>query len=177
MQAPMGDQCDGRSKHYRYRTLEQTGTLKLHEDRVECLNRRGFTRWHFDVRYQDLVYAPIKNWQTSTTCWMCLLVGAAGGITSIIRLVGLDVSMPIYLAVPILALSTLLLVIAFRMRREEWITIPTTAPGLGVFLCRQGPDANRFDAFAAELCRRVLAAQSNQPSQPKSRFDTAKLGD
>ena len=104
---------------YSFHSSETVGSITLLDDAVECRFRRNFSRWHYTTPYSDLVANPIRKWTTPSGFWACLLVAGGGFIASLIRMIGLDMSMPLHIAIPSFLASLCVLVYTFRIRRED----------------------------------------------------------
>ena len=143
---------------YSYRTLESSGTISLTATHVECDVRQGFSRWEYQIPYRQLSPFPVRNKKTTQGFWACLLVGGLGFTASAIRLLKLDLSMPLSIAVPILIASLALLLYSLRIRNEHWISVHSVIPNVSLFYCESGPDSKSFELFTDRLVKRIVSS-------------------
>ena len=103
---------------------------------------------------------PVRNRKTPEGFWVCLIVGGMGSVASGARVVGADLSIPLTIAIPMLAVSLAMIAYSLRIRRENWITFHSTIPNNSVYYCETGPDSKSFDSFREILGSRIQTEHS-----------------
>ncbi len=146
---------------FHFHSSNTVSLITLNENDVECNIRRNFSKWHYKTPYSLLIPTPIRKCTTPSGFWACLLVGSGGFVASFVRIVKLDLSMPFQMAIPMLPVSLMVLAHSYRIRREEWISIPTIAPEFWINYCRNGRDSDEFELFT----ERLIAKINNSTSQ------------
>ncbi|TVP96170.1 MAG: hypothetical protein EA381_17695 [Planctomycetaceae bacterium] len=145
---------------YRFRAAETSGTIRLLEQRVEITVRSGLARWTYGTPYSNLDPNPVRLWTTSSTFWICLLIGALGVFASLSDLFVIEERyMPLWMS-PLMLIGALgLLWFAYVNRREEWVMFSPTPTTQGrcykINFCRNGPDADTFADFTDMLIERI----------------------
>ena len=145
---------------YRFRAADTSGTIRLLEQRVEITVRSGLARWTYGTPYSSLDPNPVRLWTTSSTFWICLVVGVLGVFGAISELFIIEQRyMPLWMSPLVLIGAVGLLGFAYVIRREEWVMFSPT-PTVGgrsykINFCRNGPDADRFSDFTDMLIERI----------------------
>lgn len=143
---------------YSYRSQEQKGTITLLDQHAECDIRQAFSKWNYQIPYWHLSAYPIRNDKTTQGFWACALVGGIGLLASTIRLIRLDLSMPLYFAIPIFITSLGLLLYSLRIRKEQWVTFHSLIPNSSIYYCKSGPNSDTFEQFTEALVKKITAA-------------------
>jgi hypothetical protein len=153
-------------KAFKFSTAETTGTIRLLATEVSSEFRNGLTVWTYNLPYHCLNPSPTYIWSTSSICWWCLFIGLIGVWGTAYDFFGIEGRYLPYWSHPIfMTFAIALLWIAFRHRREHWVSF-TGREGAHLRYAQNGPEAARFSEFTSDLIQRIKSASdSESPSQ------------
>ena len=149
---------------YRFRTAVSRGAIRIEADAMFADISKDFSRWTFEAPLCKIHPYPIRSWSVPSIFWLCIVGGVGGIVCSVFQYFD-STSMPDppWITHVALTLSIGLAIIAFFVRREEWVAFPTEIDGVWVRYARSGPDRKRFDEFTEEVCKRISLARDESP--------------